>query len=88
MTSILVFLTAIALGLLTAGIAQWKGRPPTTWLLYGAIAWFLALPYLLMQSRRPGSHDRTALPYFVGAAIVLAFVALLAIYGMQTAALV
>ena len=83
MTSILIFLTAIGLGLVTAGVAKWKGRRPMTWLLYGVVGSPVAIPLLLMLERRPSEHTHTPIVYFSAAIVVFALVAVVAIHRLQ-----
>jgi heme/copper-type cytochrome/quinol oxidase subunit 4 len=85
MTSVLIFLTALALGLITAGIAQWKGRSASTWLLYGLVVSVVAIPFLLTLERRQSDAARLALVYFVAAVLLLAIIAVLVIYRAQNA---
>lgn len=86
MTSILIFLTAIGLGLVTAGVAKWKGRRPTTWLLYGAVGAPIAIPLLLMLEQRPSEHTHTPIVYFSAAICVFALVAVMTVHMIQSAA--
>ena len=85
MTSILIFLTAIGLGLVTAGVAKWKGRRPMTWLLYGVVGSPVAIPLLLMLERRPSEHTHTPIVYFSAAIVVFALVSVLTIHMIQSA---
>lgn len=85
MTSILFFLTAIALGLITAGLAQWKGRPPTTWLLIGLVGSIAAIPFLLVQKGHLSQDGRLAFIYYGAAGLVLSIVGVMAVYRIQNA---
>jgi len=85
MTSILIFLTAIGLGLVTAGVAKWKGRRPMTWLLYGVVGSPVAIPLLLMLERRPSEHTHTPIVYFSAAVMIFALIAVVAIHRLQSA---
>jgi len=85
MTSVLIFLTAIALGLITAGVAQWKGRPPTTWLLIGLVGSVAAISFLLVQKSRSSPEARLAFVYYGAAGLVLSFVGFMAVYRIQNA---
>lgn len=85
MTSILIFLTAIGLGLVTAGVAKWKGRRPMTWLLYGVVGSPVAIPLLLMLERKPSEHTHTPIVYFSAAVVIFALIAVVAIYRFQSA---
>jgi len=85
MTSVLIFLTAIALGLITAGVAQWKGRPPTTWLLIGLVGSVAAISFLLVQKSRSSQDARLAFVYYGAAGLVLSFVGFMAVYRIQSA---
>jgi drug/metabolite transporter (DMT)-like permease len=82
-TSILIFLAAIAFGLITAGVAQWKGRPPTTWLLIGLVGSIAAIPFLLVQKRHFTQDPRLALLFFGGAGLVLSVIGVIMIYRIQ-----
>jgi len=86
MTSILIFLTAIGLGLVTAGVAKWKGRRPMTWLLYGVVGSPVAIPLLLILERKPSEHTHTPIVYFSAAIVVFALVAVMTIHRIQSAA--
>lgn len=83
MISVLIFLTVLAFGLITAGIAQWKGRSASTWLLYGLVVSVVAIPFLLTQERRQSETARLALVYFVGAVLLLAIIAVVVVYRIQ-----
>jgi hypothetical protein len=79
-----MFLTVVSLGLVTAGIAQWKGRSATTWLLYGLVASPLAISFLLVLRRRQSDDARLALAYFVAAVSLLAIIGVLQVYRFQS----
>jgi len=80
MTAVLVFLIIMTLAFVVAGIAQYKGRLPPTWLLYGVLGWLIAIPYLLMQTKRRSGKKITPLLYFLPAIILLAVTVLLFLY--------
>lgn len=83
MTSILIFLAAIALGLITAGVAQWKGRPPTTWLLIGLVGSIAAIPFLLIQKRHFTQDARLAFLYYGGAGLIFSVIGVIMVYRIQ-----
>lgn len=85
MTSVLIFLTAIALGLVTAGVAQWRGRPPTTWLLIGLVGSIAAIPFLLVQKSHFSKDARLAYVYYGAAGLVFSFVGFISVYRIENA---
>lgn len=85
MTSVLIFLTAIALGLITAGLAQWRGRPPTTWLLIGLVASIAAIPFLLVQKSHFSQDARLAFIYYGAAGLILSVVGVISVYRIENA---
>ncbi|MDB5525526.1 MAG: hypothetical protein JWM58_3289 [Rhizobium sp.] len=85
MTSVLLFMTAVAIGLLTAGIAMWKGREPWQWLLFGTVLCIVAIPLLLIKEQRPSGRSRYAWIFFLAALMIITAAGVLFVNRLQNA---
>ena len=85
MTVPIILLIAIALGLISAGIAKWKGRWPLQWILYGALFSVVAIPFLLLLERRDSDQSRSPWIYYLAAVMLLTVAGMLIVYRLQNA---